>query len=69
MERIVNLERDHKEKCTLHVTCFSQARCVHEHLKALGQAETTRPTKSSMTDCHCCRPNCWSIGDVALTKV
>ena len=50
MERIVNLERDHKEKCTLHVTCFSQARCVHEHLKALGQAETTRPTKSSMTD-------------------
>ena len=50
-------------------TTFSQARCVHEHLKALGQAETTRPTKSSMTDCHCCRPNCWSIGDVALTKV
>ena len=23
MERIVNLERDHKEICTLHVTCFS----------------------------------------------
>ena len=33
-----------------NATTFSQARCVHEHLKALGQAETTRPTKSSMTD-------------------
>ena len=52
-----------------NATTLSQARCVHEHLKALGQAETTRPTKSSMTDCHCCRPNCWPIGDVALTKV
>ena len=33
-----------------NATTFSQARCVHEHLKALGQAETTRPTKSRMTD-------------------
>jgi len=56
-----------------NATAFSQARRVHEHPCSRlfwGQAETTRPTKSGMTGrCHCCRPNCWFIGDVALTKV
>ena len=47
-----------------NATAFSQARHVHAQA-LLGRAETTRPTKSTMTGSCCCRPNCWFIGDLA----